>query len=289
MLRMVKVVVVFLIGTLLLSCSTMIRGVTESLVGGVMQQKDMRLIEDGAPAYLLIVESLIFNNPENRDFLMAGIQTFSSYSSFVKDENRKKLFQEKIEKWGNQLLATYPTYVKYEQTNNDDREAKDKAYSKFVSSIKKKDIPYVFWGVFGNISNAVSGGLSDPSLFLILPRIIELAQRIYDLDDTFMDGMPHLIFGVYNCVYPEAYGGSFEKGKQELDKAIEISGGKNLLYKVLYAEFYYKPLYDRDGYEKLMNEVINFDLESHPTGRIMNSMAQEQAKSYLEHIDEVFF
>ena len=289
MLRMVKVVVGFLIGILLLSCSTMIRGVTESLVGGVMQQKDMRLIEDGAPAYLLIVESLIFNNPENRDFLMAGIQTFSSYSSFVKDENRKKLFQEKIEKWGNQLLATYPTYVKYEQTNNDDREAKDKAYSKFVSSIKKKDIPYVFWGFFGNISNAVSGGLSDPSLFLILPRIIELAQRIYDLDDTFMDGMPHLIFGVYNCVYPEAYGGSFEKGKQELDKAIEISGGKNLLYKVLYAEFYYKPLYDRDGYEKLMNEVINFDLESHPTGRIMNSMAQEQAKSYLEHIDEVFF
>lgn len=289
MLRMVKVVVGFLIGTLLLSCSTMIRGVTESLVGGVMQQKDMRLIEDGAPAYLLIVESLIFNNPENRDFLMAGIQTFSSYSSFVKDENRKKLFQEKIEKWGNQLLATYPMYVKYEQTNNDDREAKDKAYSKFVSSIKKKDIPYVFWGFFGNISNAVSGGLSDPSLFLILPRIIELAQRIYDLDDTFMDGMPHLIFGVYNCVYPEAYGGSFEKGKQELDKAIEISGGKNLLYKVLYAEFYYKPLYDREGYEKLMNEVINFDLESHPTGRIMNSMAQEQAKSYLEHIDEVFF
>jgi hypothetical protein len=58
---------------------------------------------------------------------------------------------------------------------------------------------------------------------------------------------------------------------------------------VLYAEFYYKPLYDREGYEKLMNEVINFDLESHPTGRIMNSMAQEQAKSYLEHIDEVFF
>ena len=58
----------------------MIKGVTESLVGGVMQQKDMRLIEDGAPAYLLIVESLIFNNPENRDFLMAGIQTFSSYS-----------------------------------------------------------------------------------------------------------------------------------------------------------------------------------------------------------------
>ena len=44
------------------------------------------------------------------------------------------------------------------------------------------------------------------------------------------------------------------------------------------------------GLEQLFtNEVINFDLESHPTGRIMNSMAQEQAKSYLEHIDEVFF
>lgn len=287
--KIVKMFIVTLIAMTSLSCSTMVKGVTESLIGGVMQQNDMRLIEDGAPAYLLIVESLIFNNPENRDFLMAGIQTFSSYSSFVKDEGRKKLFQEKVEKWGNALLATYPAYVKYEQISNEDNEAKNIAYSKFVASVKKKDIPYVFWGFYGNISNAVSGGLSDPSLFLILPRIIELAQRIYDLDDTFMDGMPHLIFGLYNCVYPEAYGGSFEKGKEELDKAIEISGGKNLLYKVLYAEFYYKPLYDRENYEKLMNEVVNFDLESHPTGRIMNSMAQEQAKSYLEQIDEVFF
>lgn len=289
MLKTLKTFIASAVVLTLFSCSTMIKGVTESLVGGVMQQKDMRLIEDGAPAYLLIIESLIFNNPENRDFLMAGIQTFSSYSSFIKEDERKKIFQEKIEKWGNMLLATYPMYVKYEQMNNEDNDAKNKAYTKFVSSIKKKDIPYVFWGFFGNISNAVSGGLSDPSLFLILPRIIELAQRIYDLDDTFMDGMPHLIFGLYNCVYPEAYGGSFETGKKELDMAIEISGGKNLLYKVLYAEFYYKPLYDREGYEKLMNEVINFDLESHPTGRIMNSMAQEQAKSYLEHIDEVFF
>lgn len=289
MLKAVKTLSVFLVATTLLSCSAMIRNATESLVGGVMQQNDMRLIEDGAPAYLLIIESLIYNNPENKDFLMAGIQTFSSYSSFIKDDKRKKIFQEKVKKWGNMLLATYPTYLKYEQTADDDKEAKNNAYTKFVSSIKKKDIPYVFWGFLGNISDSVSDGLSDPSLFLILPRVIELAQRIYELDDTFMDGMPHLIFGIYNCVYPEAYGGSFEKGKEELDKAIKISGGKNLLYKVLYAEFYFKPLYDREGYEKLMNEVVNFDLEIHPEGRIINSRAQEQAKSCLEHIDEVFF
>lgn len=287
--KAIKILSVFLIAVTLLSCSAMIRNTTESLVAGVMQQNDMHLIEDGAPAYLLIIESLIYNNPENRDFLMAGIQTFSSYSSLIKDDVRRKIFQEKIKKWGNALLTTYPAYMKYEQTANDDKDAKNNAYTKFVSSIKKKDIPYVFWGFFGNISDAVSGGLSDPSLFLILPRIIELAQRIYELDDTFMDGMPHLIFGVYNCVYPEAYGGSFEKGKKELDTAIEISGGKNLLYKVLYAEFYFKPLYDREGYEKLMNEVVNFDLEIHPEGRIINSQAQEQAKSCLEHIDEVFF
>ncbi|MBQ1998397.1 MAG: hypothetical protein II220_02800, partial [Spirochaetales bacterium] len=163
--KIVKMFIVTLIAMTSLSCSTMIKGVTESLIGGVMQQNDMRLIEDGAPAYLLIVESLIFNNPENRDFLMAGIQTFSSYSSFVKDEGRKKLFQEKVEKWGNMLLATYPMYVKYEQMDNADNEAKNIAYSKFVASVKKKDIPYVFWGFYGNISGAVSGGLSDPSLF----------------------------------------------------------------------------------------------------------------------------
>lgn len=289
MLRAVKTSVAFLTVAALLSCSTIVRNTTESLVGGIMQQKDERLIEDGAPAYLLIIESLVYNNPGDRDLLMVGIQTFSSYSTFIKEESRKKIFQEKIKKWGNALLATYPAYVKYEQTPVDDKEAQNAAYTKFVSSVKKKDVPYVFWGFFGVISDSVSGGLSDPSLFLILPRVIELAQRIYDLDDTFMDGMPHLIFGIYNCVYPEAYGGSFEKGKEELDKAIEISGGKNLLYKVLYAEFYFKPLYDREGYEKLMNEVVNFDLESHPEGRILNSRAQEQAKSCLEQIDEVFF
>ena len=69
MLKTLKTFIVSAVVLTLFSCSTMIKGVTESLVGGVMQQKDMRLIEDGAPAYLLIIESLIFNNPENRDFL----------------------------------------------------------------------------------------------------------------------------------------------------------------------------------------------------------------------------
>ncbi len=278
----------FLIVTafLLVSCATMVRNMTSGLVGGVLQQEDMALLEDGAPAYLLLIESLLVQNPTNRDFLMAGVQTFSSYSSaFVKEPTRKALFDKKIKNWSAMLLDTYPLYKKFAQTNGLD---KNKALEKFLASMKKSDVPYVFWGYFGTLSNILSGGMSDPGVLMVLPEVVSLASRIYELDHTFMDGIVHLFFGAYNCVYPESFGGSFDKGKEEFDLAIEISCGNQLLYKVLYAEFYYKPIFDRDSYEALLEEVVAFDLELAPKSRIMNKMAQDNAKKLLAEIDSNF-
>jgi hypothetical protein len=53
---------------LLFSCSTLIGGLADSLY----KQKDVQLVKDGAPAYLLLVEGLIEGDPDNRGFLLFG-------------------------------------------------------------------------------------------------------------------------------------------------------------------------------------------------------------------------
>lgn len=288
--RQAKIIIGMLFAIFLLSCTTMVKNLTDDLAEGVMQQKDLQLIKEGAPAYLLIIESLIYNNPDQRDYLLGGIQTFSSYSgAFVNEPARQAIFKDKVTKWGNALLNTYPAYRKYDRIPTVEKEAKEKAYTDFIQSIKKKDVPYLFWGFYGQWSGLLSGGLSDPSLFMLLPRVVALAEKIYQLDDRFMGGMPHLFFGVYHCAYPEAFGGSFEKGKKEFDEAIGISEGKMLLFKVLYAEFYYKPQYDREGYKTLLKEVLEFDLDTAPDLWMMNWMAQEQARKLWDDIENVFY
>jgi len=271
------------------SCTTLIKGLTNDLAFGVYQQNDMKLVQEAAPAYLLILESMIYKNPGNRDYLMTGIQLYTSYATaFIKDEERSKLFNDKILKWGNELLASYPLYKKYNAISAQDREKKDIAFTKFIAGIKKADVPYVFWGMYSIGMDALKNS-NSPAGLLLLPRLLAIADKIYQLDDTFFNGAPHLFFGLYYGSYPEAFGGSPVKAKAEFEKAIEISGGNMLAHKIMFAEVYYKSQYDRDGYEKLLKEVIDFNIDLHPELRLMNIMAKQQAYKLLEEIDDVFY
>ncbi len=272
-----------------LSCSTIIKSVAGGLVSGVYQQNDLTLVKDGAPAYLIIVEGAIYGSPDNRDLLLTGIQMFSAYSgAFVEDKERQSLFNAKVTKWGDMLLKTYPKYKIYDSIPFSEKERKEKAFSDFVKSINKSDIPYVFWGIYSQAMSVLSD-LSSPEALMIIPKALAIIDRVYKLDDTYYYGIPHLVYGVYYSAYPEGLGGDPVKSKQEFDKAIEISGGKLLLFKYMFAESYCKSQYDKETYVKIMNEISQFDVDKYPETRLMNILAKKQAIKSLASVDEYFY
>jgi hypothetical protein len=282
---MKKVIIIFTCAVFFIftSCSSLMQGLTDSLY----QQKDIALVEDGAPAYLLLVEGLIKSDPKNKGYLLLGIQLFISYSgAFVKDDARKKIFAEKTKEWALSLLRTYSGFAKYEKIV--DREKKDAALNDFIKSLGKNDVDSIFWA-----SNAwimwILNNLDNTDAFLELPIVKSLIDKVYKLNDKYYYGAPHLYYGVFFGAFPKDLGGNLDKAKEEFDIALKLSGDKFLTTKLFYADFYLKPKNDKKGYEKILKEIINTDPDKYPEMRLINIVSQKQAKEMLAKIDEVFF
>ena len=54
-------------------------------------------------------------------------------------------------------------------------------------------------------------------------------------------------------------GGKPDEGKGYFDKALELSGGKNQMVRVLYAQFYARLVFDQALHDRLLNEVLVAD------------------------------
>lgn len=274
----IKFILIIIVLLTLLGCASLTNGLTRS----IYQQKDIQLIEDGAPSYLLLIEGLIYAYPKNRDILSFGIQLFTAYSgAFVEDEKRKAIFSDKTKNFAMDLLRTYPKFKKLENTPFDE-------YQEWTKSIRKKDIPYVFWGANAWIMWIISN-LDNMEAFMQLPKAKVVLDRIYELDSGYYYGAPHLFYGIYYSMLPENVGGDLKLSKEEFDSALKYSGDKFLLTKVSYAQSYCKAKYDKKEFERVLNEVINADIDKNPETRLMNYFAQEQAAELLDNVDEFFY
>jgi hypothetical protein len=85
---------------------------------------------------------------------------------------------------------------------------------------------------------------------------------------------------VLNSVRPEAVGGKPELGRSYFEKAVALSGGKNLFAKTLEAEFYARLVFNQELHDKLLNEVLAAD-PNVPGLTLINTLAQERAKKLL--------
>ena len=260
------------------TCTSMVKGLSDSLYS----QKDIKLVEDGAPSFLLLVESLIYSNPTNKNWLLTGIQLFSAYSNaFVKDKERKTIFQDKTKDWALKLLRTYP---KFKQTENGDFDK----YNKWVETINERDVPYVFWAANAWIMWIIAHSDSIEAI-MELPKAKAIIDRIYKIKPDYYYGAPHLFYGIYYSALPEIAGGNLVKAKEEFDKALKISGDRFLMTKISYAEFYLKAKYDRKDYIKVLEEVVNADIDKYPEVRLLNAFSKKQAKELLEQTGKFFY
>ncbi|MBQ3921881.1 MAG: hypothetical protein II707_01195 [Spirochaetales bacterium] len=270
----------------LTSCSSLMGSLTDSMTKSLFGQKDIQLLEDGGPAFLLIIEALADRDPKNKDMLITAMQAFSAYSTaFVDDKERSAIFLQKSKNWAFACLMNYPNFAKY--TNSSDKEIKDAALDKFIAGIKKKDVPYVFWSAY-SWALWIMANLDSMEAFIDLPVAKRIIERVGEIDGDFYYGAPHLFLGVYFASYPENFGGDMNRAKSEFDYALNLAGDKMLTSKLLYANTYLKTKGEKEEYRKIMEEVIAADIEQYPETRLLNVITQQNAEKMLDKIDETF-
>ncbi|MEJ2396524.1 MAG: TRAP transporter TatT component family protein [Candidatus Thiodiazotropha sp.] len=82
---------ILLLSVCLAGCVSM---ATERLANNLslamLNQTDPEIVRSGAPAYLLLIDSLITQSPENRDLLYAGARLYGAYAGGLVSEPRRK-------------------------------------------------------------------------------------------------------------------------------------------------------------------------------------------------------
>ena len=266
-------------------CSTIMSSATsklaDSLSNAVLDQNDPETVRQGAPAYLLLIDGLISDNPKNVDLSLAGANLYSSYAGiFVDEPERASRLAEKGRDYGWQALCNRNRHTcgiwaaPYED------------FERVIGSMERGQVDVLFgsgaaWATWIRAKSGDWKAIADKA------RVDFMMQRVVALNGDYQGGAAYLYLGILATLLPEAMGGKPEEGREDFEHVIELSDGRNLMAKVLLAETYARLVFDRELHDRLCREVLDADPVA-PGLTLSNTIAQERARELLESSEDYF-
>lgn len=254
---------------------------TENLSQAILNNNDLATVEAGGPAYLLMVDSLLYRNPDNESLLRGASNIYTAYTTvFVKDQARAKKLTEKALSYALRAIC-----IRRPKTCGF-REVNFQEFKRTLSSLEIKDVPDLF--TLGSAWSAwIQMHREDWNAVAEISRVEAIMKRVIELDEFYQDGASHLYLGVLATFLPQALGGKPDVGRKHFERALEISKDKNLMVKVLYAQHYARLMFDRELHDRLLNEVLEAKTDV-PGYTLSNTLAQERARELLKSGKDYF-
>lgn len=267
------------------ACATMVASAGSGLAGNLtvamMNQDDPGIVRDGAPAYLLMLDSFVEGAPANKAVLAAAAELYAAYGVvFVDEPLRAERLTSRAQSYGQRALCA---------ADQDLCGIWELPYEEFVvrlGQVRVRDagVLYTFGLSWIAYIRAHSG---DFSALARLPQVEATLERVQQLDPAYQPASVERYLGILNTIRPPALGGKFESGLAHFERALALSGGRDLGIKVDYARYYARALYDRELHDRLLREVVAAD----PVERgltLFNTLAQDEAGELLASADEYF-
>lgn len=247
----------------------------DSLSNAILNQSDPQTVEDGVPAYLILLDAMIAGEPENADLLLAGARLYGAYASaFAADPERMRRMADRSLEYARRAVCAEQEPLCAAMT----RPASE--YAQTVSRLDDKDdVPYLY-GLGAAWAGWIQAHAESWQAVAELPKVQASIERVLALDEAHDRGGAHLYMGVLLSLRPAALGGQPEAGRGHFERALELSEGKNLMVKVLYARHYARLVFDRELHDRLLREVLAAPVEA-PGLTLINVLAQRQAKELL--------
>jgi hypothetical protein len=283
--QLLEAVFLPLLASVLTACATVVASAGSGLAGNLtvamMNQDDPAIVRDGAPAYLLMLDSFVEGSPGSESVLAAAAELYAAYGVvFVDEPLRARRLTTRARSYGQRALCA---------ANAKACGIWELPYEKFrqqLTSIRPRDADVLY--TFGLSWIAyIQAHSDDYSALARLPQVEATLLQVQLLDPDHEAASVQRYLGILNTIRPPALGGDFEAGQAHFERALELSGGRDLGIKVDYARYYARPLYDRELHDRLLREV----LEAEPVQRgytLFNTLAQEEAEELLASADDYF-
>jgi len=261
--------------------------------GVYASDEDPELVRDALPFALKTYESLLAEQPDHRELLVATCAGFTQYANaFVEGdalyvEEADWEAAEELEQRAVRLYLRARDYClrALEQISPGIGRRLRIEPRGSVDKLGEDSVPLLFWtgAAWGS---AISLSLDQPQLVVEAPAVRALVERALALDEEWQDGALHEAMIVLESL-PEAMGGSPEEARRHFKRAVELSDGQSAgaylaLTHLAISEG------DRREYEDLLAAVLAIDPDSRPNSRLATILAQRRARWLLDRVDEYF-
>lgn len=256
--------------------------VAKGLQDGILNHDDVAVVRDALPGYLLTLDGLVEASPDNPQIALAAGQLYAFYTAnFVDDPERKKRLAERGLRYARGALC---------MEMDDLCDVLKTPFEEFSQEVEEIDddeqVPLLYdfttaWAVW------IQANVDDWNAIADVPKIEALLKKVIALKPRHDKGMPYVYLGVLASQLPPAMGGKPEQAKEYFEKALTISGKRNLMAQVNYAKLYARMVFDRKLHDQLLEEV----LEADPRERgltLSNTLAQQEARELLAGSKDFF-
>lgn len=256
-------------------------GLADNLSAAVLNQNDPETVRDGAPAYMLLLDSFLQDNPDDPALLTAAANLYASYGAvFADDPERAARLTDRARHY-----ATRAICISYSEAC----EWPDMTFERFDATLAgftpgHAEVVYSY-----SVASLawIRAHSDDWNALAELPQMEALLKRYLDLGDGKNEAQVYTYLGILATLRPPALGGTPEQGRAYFERAIELTNGRDLSVKVEYARGYARLLYDRELHDRLLNEVVSADPEV-PGHTLTNVLAQRDAAELLASADDYF-
>ena len=253
------------------------------VVKNLNHQADLELVCDGAPSYLLLLDSLLVSDPDNARLLLHGTQAYTAYASLMPEcgrPERAAVLGERAKAYGLRLLGTHKGLGGADQIPL-------AGFNEALQGVGSGEVEKLFWGGYGWVT-WIGFSKGAPAAVADLPKVEELMLRVLALDEGFYHGGAHLFLGIYYGSRPAMLGGRPEVSRNHFEKALALGDRRFLPTLVAYAEYYARQTFDQELYVHLLEEALAFDLAQAPDLTLPNVLAKRRAQKLLAQVDEFF-
>ncbi len=258
---------------------------------------DPELVAAAIPFGLKTMEALLAETPKHDGLLLAASSGFTQYAfAFVQGE--ADLVEEKDLARATALRARarklYARALRYGLRGLEARHPGFEAGLRdenrrpaTLAATTKADVPLLYWtgAAWGA---AISLSKENAELTADQGLVEALERRALALDEAFGQGAIHDFFISFEGGRPVSAGGSVERARIHLERAVALSGGMRAAPYVSFAEGVSVGTQNRAEFEELLKKALAVDPDARPELRLANTVSQRRAAWLLSRADELF-
>ena len=283
------------------TCSSFITNMAVNSLAAVLAEgeavfrsdDDLGLVEGALANNLKLMETLLETSPENQEVLLSAAKGFLLYAygfvepdlfelDFTQFEERQavrrragRLYRRATDYGLRGLEVDYPRIA--ERLRRDPEAA--------VMELEVEDAGLALWT--GTALGARIGMETDnPEATADLSVMGALLHRSRDLDDSVDGGVAYDYLSIYETA---RIGGSLDKAREYYEHALQLGPERRPVLWSTWAETGSVANGDREEFETLLQQTLDFDIDSEPEGRLLNRVAKERAAWLLANVDDYFF